>query len=235
MMKPKTQQKIIFLDDSGFSILESLVGMLVASLLLAAIAPVLVMSTAIRIQARRVEIASQAAKTFIDGVRVGSITTPDIISQLDVATTISPRNIANSPDDYFINATEMPAPSSASGLYCYLENGIISATNCVNNQFYIQAGRIVQGQELNDGYRLAIRVYRADIDFTKTVKTNTDSNIKQTTSTINGKLGDKQAPLIEITTDIANSNTTFQALCQRLGTPLVTPMPSASPVPVVCQ
>ncbi|WP_413175656.1 hormogonium polysaccharide secretion pseudopilin HpsB [Anabaena azotica] len=235
MMKSKKQQKIIFLDNGGFSILESLVGMLVACLLLAAIAPILVMSTAIRVQARRVEIASQAARTFIDGVRVGSITAPEIISQLSVATIASPRNISSSPDDYFINATEMPAPSSATGMYCYLENGIISATSCVNNRFYIQAGRIVQTNEINDGYRLAIRVYRADIDFTKPVKINTDSTIKQTTSTINGRLGDKQAPLIEITTDIANSSTTFQALCQRLGTPLVTPEPTATPTPVVCQ
>jgi hypothetical protein len=43
-------------------------------------------------------------------VRVGSITKPDIISQLAVATTTSPRNISNSADDYLINATEIPVP-----------------------------------------------------------------------------------------------------------------------------
>jgi type II secretory pathway pseudopilin PulG len=43
MMKPKKQQKIISLNDTGFSTLESLVGMLIVYLLLAAIAPVLVM------------------------------------------------------------------------------------------------------------------------------------------------------------------------------------------------
>ncbi|ADI63776.1 hypothetical protein [Trichormus azollae] len=54
MMKLKKQQKIISLNDTGFSILKSLVGMIIFYLLLAAIAPVLVMSTPIRTQARRV-------------------------------------------------------------------------------------------------------------------------------------------------------------------------------------
>jgi hypothetical protein len=53
-------------------------------------------------------------------VRVGSITTPDIISQLAVPTTTSPRSISNSPDNYLINATEIPAPSSVTDMYCYL-------------------------------------------------------------------------------------------------------------------
>jgi prepilin-type N-terminal cleavage/methylation domain-containing protein len=57
-------------SESGFTIIESLVAILVASILLAAIAPVLVISTATRVQARRIELATQAAKAFVDGVRV---------------------------------------------------------------------------------------------------------------------------------------------------------------------
>ena len=143
-------------------------------------------------------------------MRVGLTTKPDIISQRAVPTTTSPRNISNSPDDYLINATEIPAPLSATGMYCYLETGISSAKTCVNNQFYIPAGRIVQANEVNDGYRLAIRVYRTDLDFTKSVRINTDLAIKQTTSTITERLGDKQAQLIEMST-VGNSSTRFQA------------------------
>ncbi|MBD2293553.1 type II secretion system protein [Anabaena sphaerica FACHB-251] len=222
------------LNNSGFTILESLVGMLVASLLLAAITPVLVMSTAIRVQARRVELATQAARTFIDGVRIGSVTAPTIVSQIS-ANTDTHRNLTISPNDYLITTTEMPAPTSATDLYCYNQNGIISSTDCVNNLFYIQAGRIVQSTQKNDGYRLAIRVYRADIDFSKTIKINTGATSRQTASPVTAGLGDKQAPLMEMTTEIANTRTTFQALCQRLGTPLAAPTPTATPTPVSCR
>lgn len=226
----KQQQLGTFLENSGFTILESLVGMVVASVLLAAIAPVLVMSTAIRVQSRRVEMASQVARTFIDGVRVGSVTAPAIVSQLS-STNDSPKNLSTSPDDYLINSTEMPAPASATDLYCYNRDGIINTTDCANNLFYIQAGRIVQTTEKNAGYRLAIRVYRADIDFSKTIQINTGAASKQTASPVTGGLGNRQAPLIEMTTDIANSSTKFYALCQRLGTPLITP----NATPVTCR
>ncbi|NET73207.1 MAG: hypothetical protein F6K62_20415 [Sphaerospermopsis sp. SIO1G2] len=112
----------------------------------------------------------------------------------------------------------MPPPSSANELYCVDKSGIVYHTNCENSKFYIQAGRIVQSTKKNDGYRLAIRVYRADINFSKPVKINTGSEIRKTASPIAATIGDKQAPLIEITTDIANQNTKFYALCQRLGT-----------------
>ena len=87
---------------------------------------------------------------------------------------------------------------------------------------------------------MAIRIYRADIDFSQTVRINTGASTKQTASSVTGGMGDKQAPLIEMTTDVANSSTSFQALCQRLGTPLITPSPTGtpastpSPTPVPC-
>ncbi|TAF11217.1 MAG: type II secretion system protein [Nostocales cyanobacterium] len=225
MIKPQHKQnkqtfKSVTFNNSGFTILESLVGMVVATILLAAIAPLLIMSTAIRVQSRRVEMASQAAGTFINGVRIGSVTAPNIVSQLPTVIDL-PRHLSTSPNDYLINTTEMAAPASATDLYCYNKNGIISTTNCPNKLFYIQAGRIVKTAATKDGYRLAIRVYRADIDFNNPIKINTGATNKQTASTVTSGLGNKQAPLIEITTDIAENRTTFQALCQRLGTPLV--------------
>lgn len=216
-------------NDFGFTILEALIGVVVASILMIGIAPVLVMSTGIRVQSRRVEIASQVARTFIDGVRVGSVTTPSIVSQLDYHQD-SPRNLASSPSDYLFNSAEMPPPASVSELYCYNQEGIISNTDCENKVFYIQAGRIVQTTEKNDGYRLAIRVYRSDIDFSKPIKINTDATSKQTASPVTAGLGDRQAPLIEMTTDIANSNTKFYALCQRLGMQIQLTS-TANPVP----
>ena len=67
------QQQTSSSTQSGFTIIESLVAIVVVGILLAAIAPVIVFSVATRVQARRVELATDAAKTYIDGVRSRTI------------------------------------------------------------------------------------------------------------------------------------------------------------------
>ncbi|BAB73470.1 hormogonium polysaccharide secretion pseudopilin HpsB [Anabaena sp. FACHB-709] len=230
MIKLKKQQQKTSCSDSGFTIIESLVAIIVVAILLTAIAPVLVMSTATRVQARRVELATQAAKSFIDGVRTGAIAAPSQTIEVAASSTSDPRRIADvagtppitgRPEDYLVNdLTKMALPSSASGLYCFTRSGNITTTDCTNKPFeyYIQAARItVPGSSANDGYRLAIRVYRADVDFTKTRTASTGQSNKKTQNSFTGNLGDRQAPLLEMTTDISSTSTSFRALCQRLG------------------
>src|SRR6476469_3620673 len=53
-------------QDSGYTIIESLVAMIVVSVLMIAIAPVMAYSVATRVQARRIELATQAASAYID-------------------------------------------------------------------------------------------------------------------------------------------------------------------------
>lgn len=228
-MQPKQHHQKSDCSDSGFTILESLVALLVAAILLAAIAPVLVISTATRVQARRVELATQAAKTFIDSVRTGAIAAPSQKFEIAASNTDDPRRIADvsgtppvtgKPGDYLVNTlVKMPLPTSASGLYCYTKSGNITTTDCTNKPFeyYIQAAQItVLNSSSDDGYRLAIRVYRADVNFNKSTA-STGQTEKKTQNTFTGGLGDRQAPLVEMTTDIASTNTSFRALCQRLG------------------
>ncbi|WP_066425610.1 hormogonium polysaccharide secretion pseudopilin HpsB [Anabaena sp. 4-3] len=240
MIKRMKQQQKTSCDDSGFTIVESLVAMIVVAILLTAIAPVLVLSTATRVQARRVELATQAARTFIDGVRAGTITTPiDITPLLSASTASAPRRlkdvpgvaatettpeipgITGKPQDYLIDITKMPVPTTLTrtSLYCFNKNGSISNRSdpaCTSDLFYIQAARIVQSTDVNDGYRLGIRVYRADVDFSKPLTASTTTT-KNTQNPFTGGLGDRQSPLVEMTTDIGNMNTSFRALCQRLG------------------
>ncbi|WP_193198344.1 hormogonium polysaccharide secretion pseudopilin HpsB [Nostoc sp. MG11] len=223
MIKRKQQQISCLSDQSGFTIIESLVALLVVAILLTAIAPVIVLATATRIQSRRVELATQATKTFIDGLRTGAIAAPsEITPALDAPSTTIKRNLVDRPGEYLINTfTKMPLPeeSTKNTLYCFQKDGIISNPGCAgntNNLFYIQAKRIVQSTIVNDGYRLGIRVYRADVDFNN-ITASTGLDIKKTQLTFTGGLGERQAPLIEMTTDIASSTTSFQALCQRLG------------------
>jgi prepilin-type N-terminal cleavage/methylation domain-containing protein len=230
MIKRKPQQKTSSSSDSGFTIIESLLAIIVVAILLAAISPVLVMSASIRVQSRRIEKANQAATTFIDGVRTKSIKAPGEYSddnkiKLDPATKDAPRSLA----DNLISLTTMPVPDTKddSDLYLLKKDGMIchtSETGCTKSpdspseEFYIQARQIlVKGSGADEGYRLAIRVYRSDVDFDKPLLTSTENSTKQTASAVTGSIGNKQAPAIEKTADIGNITTTFQALCRRLG------------------
>ncbi|MFN9406265.1 MAG: type II secretion system protein, partial [Dolichospermum sp.] len=97
MIKTKLQPKILSASDSGFTIIEVLVGVVFITILLAAISPVLVMSTAVRVQSKSMEKAVQAAETFINGVSNNSISAPTKVITV----------IQNAP----INLeTEMPVP-----------------------------------------------------------------------------------------------------------------------------
>jgi type II secretory pathway pseudopilin PulG len=57
-------------------------AIIVVTVLMVAIGPVVAMSVAARVQARRVERASEAAKTYVDGVRSGAI--PAITNQANL-------------------------------------------------------------------------------------------------------------------------------------------------------
>ncbi len=221
MIKRKQQQVSHPSDEAGFTIIESLVAILLITILLAAIAPTIIIATATRVQSKRVELATQAARTFIDGVKTGAVTTP--------ATTIEHNGTL---DGNLLNTANMQAPvtSTSQYLYCVTKDtnnnlAVLKDPDCTSNPdkiFYIQAAKIiVRGSTPadstgipKDGYRLGIRVYRSDIDFTNAKASNgTD---KKTQNTFTGTLGDRQSPLVEMTTEIGSRNTSFNALCQRL-------------------
>jgi hypothetical protein len=179
----------------------------------------LILSASTRVQSRRVELSAQIARSFIDGVRSGRIRAEDITPvNINInQNALSSRNITNSTDGYLISSASMAAPTSEAGLYCVQSDGTIQPpeNNCENRLFFIQARRTsINGSDPNDGYRLAVRVYRRDIDFMKPVLANT--NTTKNTQAVVGS-GNKQAPLVEIIADIANNNTSFTDLCNRLG------------------
>lgn len=205
--------------DAGFTIMESLIAMVVVSSLMLAISPVLILSASTRVQSRRVELSAQIARSFIDGVRSGRIKAEDITTvNINInQNALSSRNITNSTDGYLISSASMAAPTSEAGLYCVQSDGTIQPpeNNCENRLFFIQASRTsINGSDPKDGYRLAVRVYRRDIDFRKPVLANT--NTTKNTQAVVGS-GNRQAPLVEIIADIANNNTSFTDLCNRLG------------------
>ncbi|MEH1928966.1 hormogonium polysaccharide secretion pseudopilin HpsB [Nostoc sp.] len=259
MIKHKQQQVSQPSDESGFTIIESLVAIIVVAILLAAIAPTIVIATATRVQSKRVELATQAVRTFIDGVKTGAVTIPEPTNFTTttnativlLASTDATRSLA---DNLLNTTTNMKPPATLTKQYLYcvtkdpnINNGNLTIENpgCISNTdikiFYIQAVKIIgkgstpidttTGLPI-DGYGLGIRVYRSDIDFTKTVNASDgnitgQSNTKQ--SIFTGTLGNSQSPLVEMTTVIGSKNTSFNALCQRLAVySSTTPAPTNS-------
>lgn len=206
MIKTKLQPKILSASDSGFTIIEVLVGVVFITILLAAISPVLVMSTAVRVQSKGMEKAVQAAETFINSVSNNSISAPTKVITV----------IQNAPIN-LETAMPMPVPKKTdTDLYFFKKDSTITACNPIStckpqdtpfDEFYIQAAQIKPaGTKTSDGYRLAIRIYREDLNFDKTILP----------SSTGGILVNKQAPILKTIVEISGS-TTFGSLCSRLG------------------
>ncbi|OUL37620.1 prepilin-type N-terminal cleavage/methylation domain-containing protein [Nostoc sp. T09] len=211
MIKHKQQPKILRSNESGFTIIESLIAMLVAAVLLTAIAPVIVLATASRVQARRIELGTQAARTYIDGVRTGAITSPVSTSTgvtLDGSDPPTVGSLTCSANAY----CTVPA-TPANNLYCIDGDGNGSCTVGNSKDLLVQAFRYnTASTNANTGYQLGVRVYRAD-------GFDSNGNLKKAPSkqaTFTGGIGDRKAPLVEMTTAIASQTSSFNDLCNRL-------------------
>ena len=216
-------------SEAGFSIIESLVAIIVVAILLVAIAPVLSLSVATRVQARRVELATQAAKAYIEGVRAGSIVAPNYaVTLTEVNSTtkaFDPQRLTfaneSAPSSTLpscgTSATDFPycTNSTTSSLYCIDRDGSGCANTSVQD-LVVQAFRsTTTGGTADQGYLLAVRVYRADAFNGGTLKTMKANNTKS--NTYASGLGDRQAPLVEITSEIVSKKTKYQDYCTRFG------------------
>ncbi|WP_138497594.1 hormogonium polysaccharide secretion pseudopilin HpsB [Nostoc sp. PA-18-2419] len=213
-MKPhQLQESSAQFNESGFTIIESLVAIIVVSILLVAIAPVLVISTATRVQARRVELATEAAKALVNGINSKIVSDPTITVTLTADPT---RKVSTSTSDYLLSSALVPTTATKNTLYCFNKNGSLTNPSCTSDLFYIQAIRLaVSGSDPDkgQGYRLGIRVYRSDAEFDSL----TAANSGKKAATFTGGLGDRKAPLLEMTTEIVRGQSSYSALCSRLG------------------
>lgn len=215
MKLPNLPPPVSSSSDSGFTILESLIAIVVVAILLASISPIIIFSVATRVQSRRVELATQAARTYIDGVRSDTVAAP-------------PRGTGT--------ASTQPAPTSTGTLSCAADGaycGTTAPTNslfCVNRDatagcahtsntdLVIHAFRLNSAStEATRGYLLGVRVYRADA-FRDTTALQLQPDQKAFTS----GLGLRKYPLVQMTTEVLPRTGTYQDLRDRL-TPPTTP------------
>lgn len=191
MTKRQQQQNLSQSRDGGYTIIESLVAMIVVSVLMIAIAPVMAFSVATRVQARRMELATQAARAYIDALRTGAIKSID---------------------------TRFPAPNAAAptdlnSLYCV---NLDQTAGCAGSkEFLVQGVRPPNtGTTIptDTGYALTVRVYRAD------ASPGTMTTTQQ--SVANSALGDPKAPLVVMKTEIPPTTqggaSAYRSLCARL-------------------
>jgi len=196
MTKHKQHQNLSQPRDGGYTIIESLVAMIVVSVLMIAIAPVMAFSVATRVQARRVEQATQAARTYIDALRTGAIASP--------TQTYNPSD----------NSIIPPAPADKTNLYCF-KSEQTSVLCGSNKDFYVQGIRSLGAKPTDTGYFLKVRVYRADAPFGSLI---TDKQAQQD-SVANSGLGNPTVPLVVMQTEIppttAGNSSAYRSLCDR--------------------
>jgi len=167
---------------------------------------VMAFSVATRVQARRVELATQAARTYIDALRTGAIEVGD----------------SGFPIPAGGDLAGAPVPTDVTQTYCVDMDG----ANCSNSTTKTNKAFRVQGAWLNDkatasdvtskGYQLLVRVYRAD-SFEPGVNLRPPKDAKQ--SVVGSGLGDKTIPVVEMSTQIpptTGETSPYESLCARL-------------------
>jgi type II secretory pathway pseudopilin PulG len=196
-------------QEAGYTIIESLVAMIVVSVLMIAIAPVMAFSVATRVQAKRIEMATQAAKTYIEALRSGALKQGGPIPGFPARSETA-------------KLEETVAPTKIGDLYCIDKDDDKRCTAGSNQDF------VVQGYYFNNlpattdaaktGYSLIVRVYRAN-SFASGVKPlTTQKDLQAKQGTTSAVLVNLRAPLVEMRTEIGASDRqgAFNSLCTRI-------------------
>ena len=90
---------------TGFTLMEPLMALVVVAVLLATTAPVIILSVASRVRARQIELATQAARSYVDNLRSGSIDPPGTLNP-----NITPVRNTLGRDDRYTTCTAAQTP-----------------------------------------------------------------------------------------------------------------------------
>jgi len=199
-------------QEAGYTIIESLVAMIVVSVLMIAIAPVMAYSVAIRVQAKRMEMATQAAKTYMDALRSEVIKFGGAGFPIRI------------PAGVGVVLADARVPTVGE-TYCVDMDGGGCASSS-NKDFYVQGAwlnpdpSITGGDPTLKGYRLLVRVYRADSFAAGVTLKPTRTATKQ--SVVGSGLGDKTMPVVEMSTEIPPptvDSSAYRSFCSRIQDP----------------
>lgn len=187
-------------SEGGYTILEGIMAIVVVSVMMVAIGPVIALSVGTRMQAKRMDLATQAASSYIEAIRSGTITNEDD-SFPDITTTK-------------INSAD--APTSIDDLYCIDSDGDGNAKNvdsplnmCVQGVGY----HPTVDSPPENGYILGVRVYRANSfrDGVGALEIEPPAN-----TSVTNALGDPTRPMLVMTTEIIPDGVNYNSINQML-------------------
>jgi type II secretory pathway pseudopilin PulG len=206
-------------SESGYTILEGIMAILMVTVMLTLVGPVIAFSVGTRVQAKRIELASQAAKTYVDSLRAGSLPPPVDNGTLykDKLKKVLPPNSgqANGGDlDCNPETNVQGFCNQTKTLYCvsFDDNNTCSNESLVDMVVQAQACYPKDTTVLNekDGYHLLVRVYRANA-FGKLTDGFKEG---KSDSSVTNALGNPALPLTTFTTyivpDAENAFRSFQ-------------------------
>ena len=202
----------------GFTLIESLVSIVVVSVLIVGIAPMMALTVASRVQARRIDQATQAARAYVDGVRGGAIPIPKKFAKPLPATPLKD-------GDFPATVLTIAYPSDNT------DTGIRVDTN--NNGFSVNDpqdliimpvrnnGPLVTATDLDrlqkQGFEMIVRVYRAD-SFSGA---NPPTQVTATESIFTNTNGARNYPLVVVRAEVVPSQSTRLDLEGRICNPLL--------------
>jgi type II secretory pathway pseudopilin PulG len=202
MINQKTQLKLYKSSEAGYTILEGIMAIVVVSVMMIAIGPVIALSVGTRLQAKRMEMATQAARSYIDYVK--SIDT----------------NLETYPGDYpdyypSITTTKtdvVGAPTGTTGLYCADFDDTAGCQTDSPSDMYVQGiGYHPTSTDIHpsNGFILGVRVYRAN-SFAAgvgTLQTKPPAN-----TSVTNAVGDRTKPMLVMTTQVIPDGLDYKAL-----------------------
>ena len=204
-------------SESGFTIIESLVAIIVVTVLMIAISPVIVLAVANRVQARRVEMASQAARSYIDGIRAESIQPPSVIVRDPNGSALKNQS---APTTGSLNCDANSYCPGARTLYCIDNDNDGKCKHTSNTDLIVQAfgsipvdgaGNSVYSTQGYQGYRLGVRIYRAYV-FSQSGTFPLPNGQKQ--ASFGGGLGLSKLPLVELSSEmVVTDRDIYRGIC----------------------
>jgi prepilin-type N-terminal cleavage/methylation domain-containing protein len=214
-------------NQSGFSLVESLVAVVVVGVLLTGIAPFLALTFGQRVQARRIDQATQAARQYIEGVRGGTIPIPTQFNNANFNTSnLGVPVLTALPTDSGTQISTDGLPFNPSNPQHLVIQPIRSTcvaplvvASCNSSAANLDAVKL-------QGYRLSVRVYRADAFSTTPIVVQAPvaaDGSSTVQSAFSATLGSRSRPLVVMqseitTTSVGNSlGTTFTDYQNRLG------------------
>ncbi|WP_199245466.1 hormogonium polysaccharide secretion pseudopilin HpsB [[Phormidium] sp. ETS-05] len=181
-------------EQGGFTIIESLAAIIVVTIMLVGITPMLAIAVATRVQARRVELGAQAARTYIDHLRTGQLDHPTV-SNTPLANAAAPSGSLSCDGK---NGNYCQSPST---LYCVDGDGDKNCRADSMTDMLVQGvGYNAFSNDATRGYTLLVRVYRADA-----FKDSTPLTTASVQATFTGGEGNRKAPLVTSTTEITGA------------------------------